>query len=260
MFLAIDIGNSNITLGVYSGDKLIFVSRVSTERSRTPDQIAVELKQIFALHKVDINFCDATAISSVVPELSSTVQKAVQTVTGCKPMLLGPGTRTGMNILIDNPAQLGADLLAGCVGAAALYPLPCIVVDLGTANKISIIDKDGSFKGCAIAPGIRISLDSLSEKTSQLPNISLTTPSHSIGTNTLDSMQSGTVFGFAAMIDGLCSRFEKELDQGKCTVVATGGLSRDLIKSCEREMIFNGELVLYGLKVLYEKNNPKKKK
>ena len=259
MFLAIDIGNSNITLGVYSGEKLIFVSRLATDRSRTPDQIAVELKQIFDLHKTDINFCDTAAISSVVPELSSSVSKAVKTITGCEPMLLGPGIKTGMNILIDNPAQLGADLLAGCIAASVLYPLPCIVVDLGTANKISIIDKDGAFRGCAIAPGIRISLDSLSEKTSQLPNISLKTPDHSIGTNTLDSMQSGTVFGFAAMIDGMCTRFEKELGQGKCTIVATGGLSKDLVKSCEREMIFNGELVLYGLKVLYERNIKKKK-
>ena len=260
MFLAIDIGNSNITLGVFEDDKILFVSRLSTDRSKTPDQVAVELKQIFDLHKADINFCNGAAISSVVPELSQTVKDAVKMVTGCKPMLLGPGIKTGMKILIDNPAQLGADLLAGCIGAAAHYPLPCIVVDLGTASKISIVDKDGSFRGCAIAPGIRISLDALSEKTSQLPNISLKTPDHSIGTNTLDSMQSGTVFGFAGMVDALCDRFEKELDQGECSVVATGGLAKDLIKSCNRNIIYNRELILYGLKVLYDKNKPENRK
>ncbi len=259
MFLAVDVGNSNITLGVYNGDEIVFLSRMSTDKSKTPDEIAIELKQIFELHNTDINFCDSSAISSVVPELSSSVKSAVKTVTGCEPMLLGPGIKTGMNILIDNPAQLGADLLAGCIGAKALYKLPCIVVDLGTATKISVIDKNGAFRGCSIAPGVRISIDALSEKTSQLPNISLKTPRKSIGTNTLDSMQSGTVFGFAAMVDGLCDREEKELGQGECTIVATGGLAKDLVKSCSREMIYNKELILYGLKTLYELNDKDRK-
>ena len=172
-------------------------------------------------------------------------------------MVLGPGIKTGMNILIDNPAQLGADLLAGCVGAAALYKLPCLVIDLGTASKISVIDKNGSFRGCTIAPGIGISLEALSAKTSQLPSISLKTPDHAIGTNTLDSMQSGTVFGFAAMLDGLCEKLEDELGEKVETTVATGGLAKDLVKSCKREIVYNGDLILYGLKVLYEKNNRK---
>ena len=254
MLLTIDIGNTNITMGTYNEDNLVFVSRIATDRSKTPDQYAVEFKQIFALYDTQISNFKGAAISSVVPELSATISEAVEKTTNCKPMILGPGIKTGMNILIDNPAQLGADLLAGCVGAAALYPLPCLVVDLGTASKISVIDKNGAFRGCTIAPGIGISLDALSQRTSQLPSISLKTPDHAIGTNTLDSMQSGTVFGFAAMIDGLCNKLEAELNQGKMSAVATGGLARDLIKSCSREIEFNRELVLYGLKVLYEKN------
>ncbi len=254
MLLTIDIGNTNITMGVYDGDRLVFVSRLATDRSRTPDQYAVEFKQIFDLYQTPHYSFDGAAISSVVPELSSTVSESVKRITGCKPMILGPGIKTGMNILIDNPAQLGADLLAGAVGAANLYPLPCLVIDLGTASKISVIDGNGAFCGCTISPGIGISLDALSARTSQLPNISLKTPTHAIGKNSIDSMQSGTVFGFAAMLDGLCEKLEDELGDKVMTTVATGGLSKDLVKSCKRDIIYNGELILYGLKVLYEKN------
>ncbi len=254
MLLTIDIGNTNITMGVYNKDELIFVSRLATDRSRTPDQYAVEFKQIFSLYNTPLNSFGGAAISSVVPELSATMSEAVKKITGCKPMILGPGIKTGMNILIDNPAQLGADLLAGCVGAAALYPLPCLVIDLGTASKISVVDKNGNFCGCTISPGIGISLDALSARTSQLPNISLKTPARAIGKNTIDSMQSGTVFGYAAMIDGLCEKLEEELGDKVMSTVATGGLAKDLVKSCKRDIIYNGDLILYGLKVLYEKN------
>ena len=254
MLLALDVGNTNITLGVYDGDKLAFISRLATDRSRTPDQYAIEFRQIFDLYNTECNSFSGSAISSVVPELSATISEAVEKITDKKPMILGPGIKTGMNILIDNPAQLGADLLAGCVGAAALYPLPCLVIDLGTASKISVIDKNGAFCGCTITPGIGISLDALSARTSQLPNISLKTPAKAIGKNTIESMQSGTVFGYASMIDGLCEKLEAELGDKVMTTVATGGLAKDLIKSCRREIIFNRELTLYGLKVLYEKN------
>lgn len=254
MFLAIDIGNTTTSIGVYNGDKSEFITRFSTNRSKEPDEYAILFNEIFKLYNISPALIDGAAISSVVPEVSKSIMNAVLRSTGVKPMMLGPGIKTGMNILIDNPAQLGSDLLAGCIGAAALYPLPCIVIDLGTASKISVIDKNGAFRGCAIAPGVKISLDALADRTSQLPNISLKTPDHAIGTNTLDSMQSGTVFGFAAMVDGLCNKFEKELGQGEVFTVATGGLAQDLVKSCTRKIEYNGELILYGLKVLYEKN------
>lgn len=254
MLLTIDIGNTNITMGVYNKDSLVFVSRLATDRSRTSDQYAVEFKQIFSLYDTPQNSFEGAAISSVVPELSAAISEAVKKITGCKPMILSPGIKTGMNILIDNPAQLGADLLAGGIGAAALYPLPCLVIDLGTASKISVIDKNGAFCGCTISPGIGISLDALSARTSQLPSISLKTPARAIGKNTIDSMQSGTVFGYAAMIDGLCEKLEEELGDKVMSTVATGGLAKDLIKSCKRDIVYNGELILYGLKVLFEKN------
>ncbi len=254
MILTIDIGNTNITIGAYEKNSLIFVSRLATDRSKTPDQYAIDFKQIFDLYNISQNSFEGAAISSVVPELSMAIKASVEKITGCKPMLLGPGIKTGMNILIDNPAQLGADLLAGAVGAAALYSLPCLVIDLGTASKISVIDKNGAFCGCTIAPGIGISLDALSARTSQLPNISLKTPARVIGKNTIDSMQSGTVFGYAAMLDGMCEKLQEELGTEVITTVATGGLAKDLIKSCKRKIEYNGELILYGLKVLYEKN------
>lgn len=254
MFLAIDIGNTNITLGVYKNNQTLFVSRLATDRLRTTDQYAIEFSQIFALYGISTDCFKGCAMSSVVPELSGEISEAVKRIINIEPMILGPGIKTGMNILIDNPAQLGADLLAGCVGAAALYPLPCLVIDLGTASKISVVDRNGSFRGCTIAPGIGISLDALSARTSQLPSISLKTPAKAIGKNTVDSMQSGTVFGYASMIDGMCEKLEEELGEKVMTTVATGGLAKDLVKSCKRDIIYNGELILYGLKVLYNKN------
>ena len=254
MLLAIDIGNTNITMGVYNKNELVFVSRLATDRYKTPDQYAVEFKQIFSLYEMPCNSFEGAAISSVVPELSGAMSSAVERVTGCKPMVLGPGIKTGMNILIDNPAQLGADLLAGCVGAAALYPLPCLVIDLGTASKISVIDKNGAFCGCTIAPGIGISLDALSARTSQLPAISLKTPTKAIGTNTQDCMLSGTVLGTAAMLDGLTDRMEKEFGRKIVSTVATGGLSEEIVKSCYREVTHDPDLIFIGLKAIYEKN------
>ncbi len=254
MFLAIDIGNTNITLGVYKNNQTLFVSRLATDRLRTTDQYAIEFSQIFALYGISTDCFEGCAMSSVVPELSGEISEAVKRIINIEPMILGPGIKTGMNILIDNPAQLGADLLAGCVGAAALYPLPCLVIDLGTASKISVVDRNGSFRGCTIAPGIGISLDALSARTSQLPSISLKTPAKAIGKNTVDSMQSGTVFGYASMIDGMCEKLEEELGEKVMTTVATGGLAKDLVKSCKRDIVYNGELILYGLKVLYNKN------
>lgn len=255
MLLTIDIGNTNITMGVYKSDCLLFVSRISTDRHKTSDQYAVEFYSIFKLYGIAPKAFSGASVSSVVPELSSSVCRAVKKLTGKDALVLGPGVKTGMNILIDDPAQVGADLVAGGVAAVKLYSLPCLVVDLGTATKISLIDENGAFRGCTIAPGIRISLEALSARTSQLPSISLSTPACVIGTNTIDSMQSGVVYGTAAMLDGMCDKIEEELGHPVESVVATGGLSADVIKSCRRKMIYNSELILYGLKVIYEKNN-----
>lgn len=254
MLLAIDMGNTNITIGAFSGDTKIFVSRLATDRARTGDQYAVELLNIFKLYGITPADFSGAIISSVVPELTGAIAEAAEKTAGFKPMLLGPGLKTGINILTDNPAQVGADLVAGAVAANALYKLPCLVVDLGTATKISVIDENGAFCGCTISSGVAISLEALAQRTSQLPNISLTAPNAVIGKNTVDSMQAGTVFGAAAMIDGLCDRIEQELGVTAGTIVATGGLAREIVKTCRHDVIYNGELILEGLIIIYNKN------
>lgn len=254
MLLTIDVGNTNIALGAFSQDTLLFATRIATEKAKTADQYAVEFFNIFNLYAIKPVEFKGAIISSVVPELSGAITIAAEKITGCKPLLLGPGVKTGMNILTDNPAQVGADLVAGAVAAAATYALPCLVIDLGTATKVSVVDANGSFCGCTISPGVNISLEALAQKTSQLPNISLTAPASVIGKNTVDSMQAGTVFGAAAMIDGLCTRIERELGEPAKTIVANGGLAQSIIKSCEHPIIYNGELILEGLKIIYNKN------
>ena len=189
-----------------------------------------------------------------MPELTGAISHAAKRITGSEPIVLGPGVKTGINILADDPSQAGADLVAASVAAANLYELPCFVIDLGTATKINVIDERGSFCGCAIAPGVGISLEALSANTSQLPAISLSTPKKAIGTNSIDCMQSGVVFGTAAMLDGLCDRMEQELGRKVKSFVATGGLSGEIIKSCNHKMTYDPELILKGLRIIYEKN------
>ncbi len=253
MLLTVDMGNTNIKIGAFDGDELKFASRLSTIREKTSDQYALEFNQILRHHGYSGEDFEAAIVSSVVPELNSTVSGAIQAVTGSLPMTVGPGIKTGVNILIDNPAQLGADLLIGAVAAIDRYELPCLVVDLGTASKISVIGKDCSYRGGMIAPGIKVSLNALSESASQLPSVSLAAPKKAIGTNTIDCMQSGIVFGSASMIDGMICRFREELGF-VASVVATGGLSVPIIKHCREKIILDENLLLYGLKAIYNKN------
>ena len=254
MILTVDIGNTNINTALYRGDELAFVSRVETDRLRTPDQYAAEFSSIFRLYGADSSDFRGAIISSVVPELTLVIKKAIEIITKCTPLILGPGVKTGLNIKIDNPAQLGADLVAGAVVAIRRYELPCLVLDMGTATKISVIDSTATYRGCTIAAGVRLALNALSSGASQLPAISLEAPENAIGTNTIDSMQSGTVLGAAAMIEGLCARLEEALGEKVKTVVATGGISGDIIPYCRMEIVHAPNLILDGLKAIYDKN------
>ncbi len=253
MILTADIGNTNITLGVFKGDEPVCISRLSTQRHRTTEQYAIELKAVFELENINYNF-DGAIISSVVPELTRSFKQAIKKVSGCDAIVVAAGIKNGLKIATDNPKELGADLVAGAVGAISQYELPCLVMDLGTATKISVIDENGVFKGCTIAPGIGISLDALSLRTSQLPAIELSAPEHTIGTNTIECIRSGTVLGNAAMLDGMADRLEKELGKKIKTMVATGGLAKEIVACCEKEIIFNKDLVLQGLLTIYRKN------
>jgi type III pantothenate kinase len=253
VILTADIGNTNITLGIYDNDTPVCISRLATQRHRTADQYAIELDAIFKLENLDKKISGAI-ISSVVPELTRIFKNAIEKVTDCNALVVAAGIKNGLKIVTDNPKELGADLVAGAVGAISQYELPCLVMDLGTATKISIIDEGGVFAGCTIAPGIGISLDALSLRTSQLPAIELSAPDHAIGTNTVECIRSGTVLGNAAMLDGMAARLEKELGKPIKTLVATGGLAKDIVACCEKNIIFNKNLVLEGLLSIYKKN------
>ncbi len=254
MLLVIDAGNTNIVIGAYQGDALLFTSRLATDHSATRDRIAVDLASILDLYDVDPNGFSGAIISSVVPEITDAMKQAVRQVTGQKAFLVGPGLKTGLNILTDNPAEVGSDLVAGAVAAKHKYPLPAIIVDLGTATKVSALDKNGAFLGCAIAPGVSISLNALARGASQLTTIALKAPDHAVGTNTIDSMTSGLIYGTIDLLDGMCDRFAAEIDDPVETIVATGGLGR-IAANCRHEMVMDQDLVLEGLKLIYEKNH-----
>lgn len=256
MLLTIDVGNTNTTIGFYDGKELVFTARLSTDNKRTSDQYAAEIAAVASLGRVSLDAVDGAIISSVVPDLTATLKKAVGIVCGVSSRVLGPGLKNGLNIRIDNPAQLGADLVAGAVAAIQSYELPCLVMDLGTATKISVIDKDGVYRGCTISAGVAISLDALANSAAQLPTVDLdinVCPAY--GTNTVSSMQAGIILGTASMLDGLCDRIEESLGQPIKTVVSTGGLARDITKHCRRSHIYDPDLILRGLRLIYEKNS-----
>jgi type III pantothenate kinase len=240
-------------LGVFRDETLVCECRLATDRTRTGDQYAIDLLALLRLYGIDEHGIDGAIISSVVPGLDKVLSDAVKRVTGVTSLLVGPGIKSGINIRIDNPAQLGADLLVGAVSAVAKYGAPCIVWDLGTATTVSVLDKSGAFCGGAIMPGVRTSLDSLSHAAALLPAVSIETPPQVIGTNTVDCMASGTVFGTASMIDGMSTRVEEELGYPAKTVV-TGGLAAEIIPHCHREVIYDPTLLLEGLRLIYLKN------
>lgn len=253
MLLAVDIGNTNITLGAYNSNILEFTARLATDTRKTDDQYAIEIKQLLSLYGIEPGDIEDCIISSVVPSVGKSISRAVSKLCQIVPLTLGPGVKTGLNIKIDNPAQLGADLVAGAVGAIDAYKMPCVIIDMGTASTVSVLDRNGAFLGGVIAAGVRLTLKALTENTAQLPAIPIEAPKSVIGTNTTESMQSGLVYGTASMIDGLLEKITAELGETP-TVLATGGLSKEVISHCKTNIIYNENLLLEGLRVIYEKN------
>lgn len=255
MLLTIDIGNTNITLGAYHGHILSFTARLATEQKKTADQYAVDIKNLLLLYNLNSEDIEDCIIASVVPQVGKSICNAVSKLCNIVPLMLGPGVKTGLNIKIDNPAQLGADLVAGAVGALEAYTMPCVVIDMGTASTISVLDRNGTFLGGVIAAGVRLTLKALAENTAQLTSIPIEAPKSVIGSNTSECMQSGLVYGTAAMLDGLLEKISAELGETP-TVVATGGLSKEVIIYCKnKSIIYNENLLLDGLRAIYEKNN-----
>ena len=251
MILAVDVGNTNIVLGVLDGDEIVVNGRLSTNIYETEEEYAIKLKSFLSIH--DFPQIDGAIISSVVPPLIGTLKKAIKIITGVSAMVVGPGIKTGLSIKIDDPSQLGADLAVGAVAAKAKYPCPIIIFDLGTATTGTVVDKEGNFIGGFIANGVMASLNALSSKTALLPQIDLTAPKKIIGTNSIDCMKSGAVIGTAAMLDGFIERYEEELGE-KASVVITGGLSRAIAKNCKHEVNYEENLLINGLKIIYDKN------
>ena len=257
MILTIDVGNTNTVIGGFDeNDELAFESRISTDRYRMEDQYAITLVDILELYGRKPDEVRGAVMSSVVPPVTTQLKHAVEKVCGCRVLTVGPGIKTGLNIRIDEPASLGADMASVAVGAKEHYDLPAIVIDVGTATKILAVDKTGCFIGGIIAPGIKISIEALAAKTASLPLISITNEpvKRVIGTNTIDCMRSGLLNGAAFMIDGMIEHFEEEIGE-KCTVIATGGFAEVLRPLCKKDFILDKSLILTGLLDIYKKNS-----
>ena len=253
MILAIDIGNTNIVVGCIDDKKTYFIERLSTVRTKTELEYAVDLKtvlDIYHIKKTDIEGC---IISSVVPQITNIAKLAAEKKKKKEVMVLGPGVKTGLNIMMDNPGQLGADLVANAVAGLNEYPVPFIVIDMGTATTVSVVNDKKQYIGGMIMPGVGVSLDALTARASQLSGISIDTPKHVLGKNTIECMKSGVLYSNAAAIDGIVDRVEEELGE-KATVIATGGLAKKIVSHCKKEIILDEDLLLKGLLVIYEKN------
>ena len=253
MILAIDIGNTNIVLGGLEGEKILFEARMATDLIKTSDQYCAELKSMLALFEVTPESVSGSIISSVVPPVLNSFKTAIRKLTGKACLVVGLGIRTGLNIRMENPAEVGSDLIVAAVAAIAEYGAPLLLVDMGTATTITAVDETGTFVGGCICPGVKISMEALTGRTAQLPGISLDEPQKAIGKNTRDCMRSGIMFGAAAMLDGLLDRMEAELGT-PVKVVATGGIARFVIPLCRRELIYDRSLMLKGLGLLYRRN------
>lgn len=253
MVLAVDIGNTNIVFGGFSGDELSFVIRISTDASRTEDEYASKIRSILSLHNVSPDQVQGAIISSVVPPLNPVMKRALSLVYDIEPIMVEPGIKTGINLKCDDPSSVGADLICACVASHHIYGSPALLIDMGTATKLMVMDKSGAFSGAVIIPGVLMGVKSLSQGTAQLPQINLDAPRLVIGKNTVDCMKSGVVYGNASLIDGMIDRITAELGS-QPPVYATGGLAGTIVPHCNHEITLDENLVLKGLNILYNKN------
>ena len=254
MILAIDIGNTNIVVGCIDEQKTYFIERVSTDRSKTELEYAIVIKNVLDIFKMSPKELEGGIVCSVVPQITQIVKLAAEKILKKEVMVLGPGIKTGMNILMDNPAQVGSDLIADAVGAIREYKPPMIIFDMGTATTVCVVDRKKNYIGGMILPGVRTSLDALTARAAQLSGIDLEAPKRVIGKNTIECMKSGIVYSNAALIDGVILRMEEELGE-KATVIATGGLAKSIVPYCKEEVILDDDLLFKGLLWVYKKNS-----
>ena len=253
MVLAIDIGNTNIVIGGFENGRILFSERFQTNHKATSLEYAAIFKVTLEIHSISRTELTGGILSSVVPSVTGTVKDAVEKYTGTQVLVVGPGIKTGLRIQVDNPAQQGSDVIVGAVAGAWEYPAPLILIDMGTATTVSVLDQNKTFIGKMILPGVGVSLDALVSRTSQLPRISLDPPKHLIGKNTVESIQGGILYGNAGALDGIIRRIQEELGT-VCTVVATGGLAKIILPLCKSPILLDEELLLKGLMLIYERN------
>lgn len=253
MILAVDIGNSNIVLGGMEEMQIIFEARIRTDATKTSDEYCVDLKNILDIYGVKAGDLEGAIVASVVPQVLNSIKTAIRKLTGKTALVVGPGLKTGLNIKVENPSQTGADLVVGAVAALREHKSPMIVIDMGTATTMIVLDETGAFIGGAISPGVKISMDALTDRTALLPGLQLDQPKKAIGRNTIDCMRSGIMLGTACMIDGMVERMEAELGQ-KTTVVATGGIAKFVLPMCRTNILYDKDLLLKGLAILYGEN------
>lgn len=254
MILAINIENTSTVIGCVKDSEFLFVESLSTSMTRTELEYAISFKNIFELHQLENKEIEGAIISSVVPPVTGTVKSAIKRIFGKEAIVIGPGVKTGLNIMVDHPAQVGSDLVANAVAGIAKYKMPMIIVNMGTATTISVINDKKQYIGGMIIPGIRVSSESLTRETAQLPKIGLEKPKKVIGSNTIECMKSGLIYGNAACIEGTIARIEKELGQRAATIVATGENIKHILPHCERKMCLDETLLLEGLWMIYERN------
>lgn len=253
MILVLDVGNTNITLGVYKGQDLIAHWRLATVRERTEDELGILIKMLFADKGLDPAQVEGIAISSVVPPLMFALEKMSVKYFGHKPITVGPGVKTGLNIKYENPREVGADRIVNAVAALERYGPPLIIVDFGTATTFCVLNESGDYMGGVVAPGIAISTEALFQRAAKLPRIEITRPASVVGRNTVTSMQSGVLYGFAGQVDGIVSRIKSEFDL-PFKVVATGGLSGLISAESDQIDIKDDNLTLDGLRLIWDRN------
>lgn len=255
MILTIDCGNTHTTVGcIAKSDDVLTVFRIPTDRKETEFGYAAKINQILTLQKIDHALIEGAVISCVVPSVTDVLVRAVRLLTGLEALVVGAGVKSGLHICINDPGTVAADLVATAVGAKEEYPLPCVIVDMGTATTATVLDEKGRFIGGAIYPGVGISLEALSTHTALLPNVEMTPPRHAIAASTADCMKSGILYGSAGAVDGILDQFEKELSVSPASIVATGGMAHLIVPHCRHEIVLDETLLLRGLKRIWDKN------
>lgn len=251
MLLTIDIGNSNIVFSLSGSERKLH--RLETMPDRSAEEYLPRVAELFSREKVDLSVVDGAVLCSVVPELVPVMSRVTRELTGLTPYVISPASESGLTLAIAEADTLGADILTADAAAAAEYPLPAIIYDMGTATTVTVVDKDRRYIGGAILPGVRLGINALFSGTAQLPSVPVQAPPRAICGTALESIQSGAVFGAAAMMDGLADRFEAELGE-KCTLIATGGLAGCIVPHCRREFIYDESLLLRGMELIYRMN------